>query len=351
MGVDYKADCPDYLLDYLVYVGSVASRSKRTVEAYYLDLRVFLRYLRIIHNDIDTSTPFDEITISSVPFEYIRSFELSDAYLYMNYLTVERHNSNKTRARKTSSLKKFFNYLYIKKSLLSVNPLEHLEGPKLGKPLPKFLDLGQSVSLLESIDGANKVRDYCIITLFLNCGMRLSELAGLNLSSYSKGSRTLRVVGKGNKDRILYLNDACVKALEDYLKVRPRDSVDKNAVFLSSRLRTHPRMSTRRIQQVVEEQLRRAGLGNLGISVHKLRHTCATLLYEYGNVDLLVLRDTLGHENLSTTEIYTHLSDADRRRAANASPLSGERLADSQGSSQDGGTKAESPDISDNNES
>lgn len=324
MRKDYENDCPDYLRDFLIkYISSVKGRTERTIEAYYTDLRVFLRYLLIIHNDVPKDTDFDKISISNVPFEYISSFTLNDAYEYMSYLRYERNNSEAARSRKTSSLRQFFEYLQSRAFLLKDNPLKNLEHPKAKQTLPKYLQLEQAATLLESVDSRNQLRDYCIITLFLNCGMRLSELAGLNLSDYSKSKAgsTLRLFGKGRKERIVYLNAACVTALDNYIAVRPKSPVEKNAIFLSSHPNNLTRLSTRRIQKIVEEQLKLAGLGNLGVSVHKLRHTCATLMYEYGNVDVMVLKDILGHVNLATTEIYTHLSDRDRRRATESSPL------------------------------
>lgn len=327
MRQEYINDCPEYLKDFLRYVRVVRNHTERTEEAYYTDLRVFLRYLKIIHNDVSNDVDFNQITIADVPLDYIKQFSLNDAYEYMSYLNDVRKNSNAARSRKTSSLRRFFDYLHNKSMLLEDNPLEHLEHPKPSKRLPKFLELEQSQELLENIDSKNLERDYCIITLFLNCGMRLSELAGLNLNDYakSKSGATLRLFGKGQKERIVYLNQACIEALDAYIKVRPKSTLETNAIFLSSHANNLTRLSTRRIQRIVDDQLKHAGLGNLGISVHKLRHTCATLMYEYGNVDVMVLKDILGHVNLATTEIYTHLSDKDRRKAAESSPLANMR--------------------------
>ncbi len=322
MRIEYENDCPLYLKDYLNYIHTIKNHSDKTQEAYYTDLRTFLRYLKIIHDDVSEDTDFSEIKICDVPFSYIKEFTLTDAYEYMNFLRQKRKNSNASRARKTSSLRQFFNYLHVKSMMLDFNPLEHLELPKPEKRLPKYLQLDQSRTLLENIHSKNQVRDYCIILLFLNCGMRLSELAGLNISDYSKSGRSLRLFGKGRKERIVYLNDACINAIEDYLKVRPKSQIEKNALFLSTHSNHLTRLTTRRIQKIVESQLQAAGLGNLGISVHKLRHTAATLMYEYGNVDIMVLKEILGHVNVGTTEIYTHLSNKDVKEAAERSPLS-----------------------------
>lgn len=319
----YYEDCPDYLEDYLTYMQLVKGRGDRTVEAYYIDLRTFLRYLRIDHNEVDTNkTPFEEITIAQVPFEYVRKLRLIDAYDYLKWLAEDRANSLKTRARKTSALKQFYSYLHLKKNLIPSDPLTQLEIPKLPKTLPKYLSLEDAQRLLSSIESDHFERDYCMITLFLNCGMRLSELCGLNLSDFSFESETLRLFGKGQKERIVYINQACISALKAYLPIRFSVQTQEKALFLSNR---NTRISRRRTQEIVEESLKKAGLGNLGITTHKLRHTAATLMYQYGNVDTLVIKDILGHESLATTEIYTHLSNENLRQAANANPLAGNK--------------------------
>lgn len=261
------------------------------------------------------------IEIKNCPLEYVENFTLMGAYQYMLFLMEERGNSSSTRARRTSSLRKFYDYLKNKSGLINSNPLETLEHPRMVHQLPKHMGLEQSVQLLNSIDSNNKTRDFCIITLFLNCGMRLSELVGLNISDYSESARTLRVFGKGQKERIIYINDACISAINEYLKIRPKSANDPDAMFVTANSYGNKRLSNRRVQRIVEDQLRRAGLGNLGLSTHKLRHTAATLMYEYGGVDPLVLKDVLGHKSVATTQIYTHLSDADRKRAAENNPL------------------------------
>lgn len=324
MRIEYRNDCPMYLNGYLTYAESVVGRTERTVEAYYVDIRTFLRYLISVKHDDIKDTPFEEIQIKDVPFIYVKEFTLMDAYEYMNFLINVRKNSNKTRARKTSSLRKFYEFLASYRTpeqyRLESNPLEKLELPRADKTLPKYLELDQSKELLQDVKSENYLRDYCILTIFLNCGLRLSELAGLDLDDYSESVRTLRVFGKGQKERIVYLNDACISALNDYIKIRPKSLTDPDAIFLSSQS-DHRRLSKRRIQRIVEDQLNNAGLGNLGISPHKLRHTAATLMYEYGDVDPIVLKDILGHVSVATTEIYTHLSNKDRKTAVERSPL------------------------------
>ena len=236
----------------------------------------------------------------------------------MNYLQRERQNNAASRARKVSSLRGFFKYVTNKKHYLSVNPVEELETPKKKKALPKYLTLEQSIELLRAVEGEHKERDYAILTLFLNCGLRVSEMAGLNYTDI-RNDNTVRVLGKGNKERIVYLNSACVAAIRDYMRVRPVDGVkDKNALFIS---RNHRRMSVKTIQAMVYKYLEKIGLSAQGYSCHKLRHTAATLMYQHGGVDVRVLKEVLGHENLATTEIYTHLSSEQLKNAAEHNPL------------------------------
>ena len=328
MKQEYLEDCPYYVEDFLTNLKVIKDRADRTEEAYYIDIRTFLRYLKVKHKAIPADTEWSEITIADVPIEWLESFTLNDAYVYLKYLKDTRNNETATRARKTSALKQLYVYLNKKAKLIDENPLQDLELPRVKNKLPVFMSLEQSLQLLNSIDSRYRERDYCIILLFLNCGMRLSELVGLNISDYSRDNRTLRVIGKGNKQRIVYMNDSCTEALNNYLDTsRPNESaIDKEAIFLSN---NKTRIAKRRVQQIVQENLERAGLSNLGITTHKLRHTAATLMYQHGNVDTLVLRDVLGHKSIATTEIYTHLSDKNLRDAANANPLANVKNKDS----------------------
>lgn len=321
MKKEYQADCPQFLADFLTYLKVVQDRADRTEEAYYIDLRTFFRYLKRENGLCDMGLDWGDIKIGDLPFECVRKFTLSDAHKYLYYLRSERGNSTATRARKASAMKRFFNYLHLKADpqfRLETNPVENLDLPKVKNKQPRYLTLEQSLQMLSNIDSKNRERDYCIICLFLNCGMRLSELVGLNMLDYSEENRTLRLFGKGSKERIVYLNNACIEALNEYLVIRRSVTTPEKAIFLSSR---GTRITRRRVQQIVEEMLTRAGLSNLGITTHKLRHTAATLMYQHGGVDTLVLRDILGHKSIATTEIYTHLSDENLRQAAESSPL------------------------------
>ena len=314
------SEAPPLVREFLGYQSTVKGRSPKTVEEYYLDLRTFFRYLKYSSGNISAEVSFEEISISDVTETMITSVTLTQVFEYMNFLISERNNHAASRQRKTSSLRMFYKFLTNQKHLIDVNPLQQLESPKLKKSLPKYLTLEQSLELLNTIDGSNKERDYCMVTLFLNCGMRLSELVGLNVSDIRSGSSVVRITGKGNKERIVYLNDACKAALDSYLAVRPRDGLkDRDALFISKQ---HKRISPKTVQHIVKKYLAEIDLKSGGYSVHKLRHTAATLMYQHGNVDIRVLKDILGHENLGTTEIYTHLSDKQMENAANANPLS-----------------------------
>jgi site-specific recombinase XerD len=265
------------------------------------------------------------VSIKDFNITLLKDLTLHDFYEYIFYLADERDNNEKSRARKTSSLKSFFNYLTNNVHLLETNPIANIEMPTQKKSIPKFLSLEESLKLLSSIDSNNYKRDYCIITLFLNCGMRLSELVGINKNDIDFTEKRLRLLGKGNKERIVYLNNACIDSLKEYLNSRENPPSEPQALFLS---KFNKRISKRRVQQIVENALKNANLDGLGYSTHKLRHTAATLMYQHGNVDTLVLKEILGHESISTTEIYTHISNRDLQKATESSPLANIKKSD-----------------------
>lgn len=325
--MDYRTDTPQLLRDFLTYHEAIQGHSKKTVDEYYLDLRNFFRYIKIVKNKVPRESDFNEINISDVDLDLVRSVTLTDVYSYMNYLSRDRAqhpNSTQTdfglkassRARKVAAIRSFYKYLTNKAKLLSENPIQDLDSPRMKKALPRYLDIDESVQLLESIDGDFQERDRCIITLFLNCGLRISELIGLNLTDI-RGDQ-LRVLGKGNKERILYLNDACIQSIRDYLMVRDNQrAIDKNALFLSRR---RTRISKAAVEKLVKKHLLNAGLDSTQYSPHKLRHTAATLMLQNG-VDVRTLQEVLGHDNLNTTQIYTHVDNENLRLAAKANPL------------------------------
>lgn len=312
------SDAPEVIARFLGYMQTVKGKSQTTVKEYYNDLKTFFKYIKFKRNP---TLSFDEITIDDVDIELIETITLTDVFEFMNYIVSQRHNNNATRARKTTSLRSFFKFLNKITKQLSVNPIEDLETPKIPKNLPKYLTLEQSLELLESVDGKNYERDYCILTLFLNCGLRLDELVSLNYKDI-RPDNTMIVTGKGRKQRLVYLNSACQNAIKQYMKVRPNDSLKdtdaRKALFIS---RLNKRLGRRSVQLMVDKYLDRIGLSNQGFSVHKLRHTAATLMYQHGNVDIRVLKDILGHENLGTTEIYTHLSSKQIKQATDSNPL------------------------------
>ena len=310
---------PRIIKDFLVYMEIIKGKSPKTVDEYYMDLRTFFRFIKKFKGLVSPTSEFENISIEDLDIELVKAVTLSDIYEYMNYISSERGNNANTRCRKVSSLRSYYKYLTSKAGLLKDNPAKELDSPKKKATLPKHLTLEESIDLLNAIDGKNKERDYCIITLFLNCGMRLSELVGLNLSDANFDTKTLTVTGKGNKERTIYINDACCEALKDYYKIRPEVGLkDKQAIFIS---RLMQRISPKTVQFIIYKFIDQAGLDGKGFSTHKLRHTAATLMFQHGKTDIRVLQKLLGHENLGTTQIYTHVSDTQLEDAANSSPL------------------------------
>ena len=320
MKLEILQSCPPVIRDFLTYNETIRGKSSRSVEGYFLDLQTFFRYILLVRGLVPKDAEFEKITIEKVDIELIKTVTVSDLYAFLVFCKEERQNGAASRARKTSTLRIFFKYLSVQTHQLDNNPAEMLETPKVKQSLPKHLTLEDSLELLNSVEGPYKERDYCILTLFLNCGLRLAELCALNLSSIS-GDGTLTVVGKGNKERMVYLNSACLDAISKYLPVRHNEGVpanDKNALFIS---RNKRRISPKTVQHIVKTYLEKSGLGDMGYSTHKLRHTAATLMYQHGNVDIRVLKDILGHANLGTTQIYTHVSDKQIKQAVDSNPL------------------------------
>lgn len=309
---------PKLVQQYLVYIEAIKGHSKSSVIEYASDLRTFFRYMVKAKGLYADDTPDEKIDLSPIDLNFIQSVNLTDAYHFLIYCKNERQNNETTRARRVVAIRRFYGYLSENLGLIETNPMKNLDAPKTKKALPKYLTLEESEKLLSVIDGKYKERDYAIVTLFLNCGMRLSELVSIDYNDI-KDDGSLTIIGKGNKERIVYLNQACINSIVSYMKVRPNDGVKDRALFLSSR---NKRISPKTVQHIVYNYLDKAGLGNRGLSVHKLRHTAATLMYRHGNVDLLLLKEILGHENLGTTEIYTHISDDAARKAIESNPLS-----------------------------
>ena len=315
---------PPIALDFQRTMSGVYGRSNMTVFEYMLDLRQFLRYLAALDRGMDPNfDDISEVDFSAIDEERLRKITSRDIIAYLYYLRQTKNNSAVTRNRKLSCLRSFFKFMK-RTDRMKDNPAEQIEGPKKRATLPKFLSLDQSIDLLRVVnesDSKSKKRDYAILTLFLNCGMRLSELTGINLTDIAQDFASLRVLGKGNKERIVYLNDACRAALMDYLEERLDGTPEKmrqKALFLSSR---NTRISNKTVQWMVYKYLDVAGLHTPGMSVHKLRHTAATLMYQTGHVDVRVLKEILGHEQLNTTQIYTHVTNQNMADAINQNPL------------------------------
>ena len=326
--MDYRTEAPRIIRDFLTYHQTIQGHSKKTVDEYFLDLRNFFRFIKSDRRLVSKEIPFDEISIDDVDLELIRSVTLADVYAYMDYLSRDRVThpnspgsavglSPAAKARKVATIRSFYKYLTAKAKLLAENPMQDLDSPRLRKSLPRYLNMEESISLLNSVSGQNQMRDFCILTLFLNCGLRISELVGLNLSDV-RGDQ-LRVLGKGNKERVLYLNDACRQAIQDWLDERESiAAADKNALFIT---RKHTRITTAAVHKLVKKHLAQAGLDSSQYSSHKLRHTAATLMLQNG-VDVRTLQEVLGHDHPTTTQIYTHVTNEDLRAAAQANPLS-----------------------------
>lgn len=317
MNID-KTQNPKFLNDYLMYISVTKGLSPRTVNEYYFDIRLFLRYLVMMDKGLKDSKVLEELSIKDITIERINKVKLEDFYNYLYYIQRERDNNARARGRKVSALKSLFKYLYKNVGLIDQNPADKIELPVQKKSLPKYLQLDECQKLLDSLNRNSSARDYCIIVLFLNCGMRLSELVGIDITDISFEEMRMRVLGKGNKERYVFLNKACISAINAYLAVRKKSETDCKALFLSSR---GTRISKRRVQQIVETALKEADLGNRGLSTHKLRHTAATLMYTYGGADMMTLKEILGHESTSTTEIYTHISNDSLRNIAESMPF------------------------------
>lgn len=330
MVFEKEKELPELVKQYLCYMTTIKNRSQKTADAYAIDLRNFFRFYKSKNCNVGKDIDFKKIIISDITIRTIKKIKLLDVYEYLNFAMKENGNSAKARARKVSSIRGFFKYITYNLKLLKENPVEHLEVPASKKTLPKYLSVEESKDLLkkksESVS-STKYRDYCILTLFLNCGMRVSELCNIDLKDFKLKDGSLRLFGKGEKERVVYMNKACIEAIEDYI-IKERSNlkkiVDKNALFLASK--TGKRLGVRQTQKVVEMALNDAGFFGMGYSPHKLRHTAATLLYQHGNVDILVLKELLGHSNVGTTEIYTHVSNKMLRDAVYKNPLSDEKI-------------------------
>lgn len=321
-----REENPEYLNSFLDYSATILNKSPNSIKEYNYDLGMFLRFIKI-HFNLTKETDFKNIIIKDISINEIKKIKLDDIHAFLAYLSNVHHSKSATRARKASTIRIFFKYLSQKAGLIEFNPSQNLENPKQDRRLPKYLSLDDSKKLLDVAsdeDNRNCERDYAITTLFLNCGMRLSELVGINTKDINFSDCKLNVIGKGNKERTIYLNKACMQAIANYLAVKPKEGIKHDskfsdkALFLSER---RERISNRTVQYIITKELEKAGLDSKKYSVHKLRHTAATLMYQYGQVDIRALQELLGHESISTTEIYTHVNNEQIRDAVERNPL------------------------------
>lgn len=322
------SDCPNILKEFLIYHETIKGQSKKTISEYYLDLRMFLRFVKLMRNDMPIHTRLDDIQIKDIDISFISEITTSDIFDFLSYLANDRTPnpdspapdygiSPSARARKLSAIKSFYKYLTVRTKQLQENPVADMEYPKLRKSLPKYLTLDQSSALLQAVSGKNQVRDYAILMLFLNCGIRRSELVGLNISDVYEDR--IRVVGKGNKERFVYFGTPCRKAIDQYMAERKDKILTDNRALFGSR--NGNRISVTAVHRLVEKALKQAGLDATQFSAHKLRHTAATMMLS-GGVDVKTVQEVLGHENLNTTQIYTHIENTELKLAAEANPLS-----------------------------
>ena len=321
------SDCPQVLREFLIYHENIKGQSPLTISEYYLDLRMFLRFIKLMRCDMPIHTELDNINIKGVDLAFIQDIDTSDIFDFLSYLANDRQTNSEhavpeygisasSRARKLSAIKSFYKYLTVRTKQLAENPVADLEYPKIRKSLPKYLTFEQSASLLQAVSGQNEKRDYAILMLFLNCGIRRSELVGLNLTDVYEDR--IRVVGKGNKERFVYFGSACRKAIDAYLVERNQKVLSDNRALFGSR--DNNRISVTAVHRLVKKALLQAGLDSTQFSAHKLRHTAATMMLS-GGVDVKTLQEVLGHENLNTTQIYTHIENTEIKIAAEANPL------------------------------
>lgn len=322
------ADCPQVLKEFLIYHENIKGQSQLTISEYYLDLRMFLRFIKLMRSDMPISSNFEEISIKNIDIKFIEEIDTSDIFEFLSYLANDRSINPESsapdygispaaRARKLSAIKSFYKYLTVRTKQLQENPVADLEYPKLRKSLPKYLTLDQSAALLQAVSGQNEKRDYAILMLFLNCGIRRSELVGLNVTDIYEDR--IRVVGKGNKERFVYFGSSCRKAIDNYLEERNKQVLTDNRALFGSR--NGNRISVEAVHRLVKKALLKAGLDSTQFSAHKLRHTAATMMLS-GGVDVKTVQEVLGHENLNTTQIYTHIENTELKLAAEANPLS-----------------------------
>lgn len=312
-------DNPQILDDYLNYLKTIRGLSPKTIHEYRYDLMRFLHFtVRRKNSTHFRDLPLEAVPLDEVDEEWLSHISFDDLLAFLADSDDAEGLSASRRARLSSALRSFFKYLVSVRESFEKNPAEKLTSPKRKKRHPVYLTLEEAVTLLKTAaqepNRFFRARDVAILMTFLTTGLRLSELCGLNLNSIREGQ--IHVIGKGNKERMIYITDSCAVSIEHYRAVRPIVP-NEDALFLSSR---HQRISPRAVQHRIEQLLQKAGFDTRLYTTHKLRHTAATLLYREG-VDIRTLQRILGHESLATTQIYTHVDDAQAKQAVEKNPL------------------------------
>lgn len=325
----YEFIRPLILIDYLNYLKSIKGLSKSTIKEYTYDLEAFIEFqlIRKLYNNDrqDYMDNFNPSKINEYANEnFFENLNIQDFYAFLSYLDNHKNDTATTRSRKISAIKSFYKYMYSEIEIIDNNVADKLTNPKISQRQPIYLTLNETEILLATISKEQneflRARDMAIVFTFLTTGMRLSELVSIDLSDVNKDN--FKIIGKGNKERTVYLTSNCQELINIYIIKRSEylkdDSI--NALFVSTRKK---RISNRTVQATIDKYLEKAGFDTKIYSTHKLRHTAATLMYKYGNVDIRALKDILGHASVSTTQIYTHLDDDDLKDAVNKNPLSG----------------------------
>lgn len=325
---NHLQNSPKIIKKYLTHIVAIEGKSIKTAQGYYYDLIRFFTYMYSIRFPMPVygDEDFDTFDITKqlqekITGDFVQTVTKEDVLSYLYHLKSDLKNKEKTRNRRLSAVKQFYRYCEDILNIVPINPTANIGNAKEKKSVPKYLTLDESIRLLDCYSSKTAYeRDYLILTLFLNCALRLSELVSIDIKNIKDD--TVRILGKGSKERIVHLNKACLEAYDKYMQWRfclPIKIKDEEALFVSST--TGTRLSPRMVEKIVEKALKQAGLDKQGYSPHKLRHTAATLMYQHGGVDVRVLKDVLGHENLNTTQIYTHTNNKQVQEAFDKNPL------------------------------
>lgn len=304
MPYPYKEESPPVLYEFISYLDVERGYSNMTIYNYFIELRMFFRYMKCEKEHIPLDS-WETVDITSINLPFIQACTRQDIVGFLSWVTLEKGNSGSARNRKLAVLKSFYHFLMVM-DYSSDKVMMQIFSTKTPKTLPKYLEEESIEALLSAINGIFWIRDTAIILLMLSAGLRVSEVASLNLASIKADS--VSVLGKGNKERQVYLSQSTQESLEEYLAVRP--PLEEPALFLSQRNR---RLTVRSIQASTQKYLKKIGKDDY--SCHHLRHTAATQLMKQ-EVNLREIQEILGHESIQTTSIYTHVSNEDLRQVA-----------------------------------